>query len=370
VSARLKVPILVTKNYNKQNQGIEAKFNELILILNPNSQGGATGKNWNDTYDKIKEFLPRQHRIIFTKKANDGTNITRKLLKEGYRNIVAVGGDGTINEVANGFFVTKAKNRSALNPTKFKPDSQLRPINPKAVFWIVPSGSRNVLAASLGLQHQGVESFMRLRQMKRRKVDVIDVTVTDKDNPTTTHNRILLNAAEIGVGAEIIDRSKRVRGRIKSRLISTMAGIISTLPTYESNECDIIIDGNKKITSNVTMAVVANGKFLGGGFNAAPRADISDGLLDMIIMKNSGSFKILDKLVEMKGESQYTDKEDILYYRASQVSFMPKNRNVTVSLDGEPVGILPATFKVHHNALTIKCEPPVSRILNDYGLQT
>ncbi|MGB7675710.1 MAG: acylglycerol kinase family protein, partial [Nitrososphaeraceae archaeon] len=208
MSARLKVPIPVTKNYNKQNQGIEAKFNDVILILNPNSQGGATGKNWNDTYDKIKEFLPSQHRIIFTKKANDGTNITRKLLKEGYRNIVAVGGDGTINEVANGFFVTKAKNRSALNPTKFKPDSQLRPINPKAVFWIVPSGSRNVLAASLGIQHQGVESFMRLRQMKRRKVDVIDVTVTDKDNPATTHNRIVLNAAEIGVGAEIIDRSK------------------------------------------------------------------------------------------------------------------------------------------------------------------
>ena len=294
----------MTKNTNnKQNHRIEANFNDLILILNPNSQGGATGKNWNDTYDKIKEFLPRQHRIIFTKKATDGTNITRKLLKEGYRNIVAVGGDGTINEVANGFFVTKSKNRSALNSTKFKPDSQLMPINPKAVFWIIPSGSRNVLAASLGIQHQGIESFMRLRQMKRRKVDVIGVTVTDKDNPATTHNRIVLNAAEMGVAAEIIDRSKRVRGKIKSRLLSTMAGIISTLPTYESNQCDIIIDGNKKITSNVTMAVVANGKFLGGRFNAAPRADISDGLLDLVIMKNSGSFKILDKLVEMKGES-------------------------------------------------------------------
>ncbi|MGA8484435.1 MAG: acylglycerol kinase family protein [Nitrososphaeraceae archaeon] len=101
MSLTLKVPERPTK------QG-DNKFDELILILNPNSQGGATGKNWNDTYDKIKEFLPRQHRIIFTKKANDGTNITRKLLKEGYRNIVAVGGDGTINEVANGFFVTKA----------------------------------------------------------------------------------------------------------------------------------------------------------------------------------------------------------------------------------------------------------------------
>ena len=125
------------------------------------------------------------------------------------------------------------------------------------------------LRASLGIQHQGIESFMRLRQMKKRKIDVISVTVTDKDNPAITHNRIVLNAAEMGVGAEIIDRSKRVRGKIKSRLLSTMAGIISTLPTYESNECDIIIDGNKKITSNVTMAVIANGKFLGGGFNAS-----------------------------------------------------------------------------------------------------
>lgn len=354
----LRVPIQLNIDKN-QSPNPESKFNELILILNPNSQGGATGKNWNDTYDKIKQFLPRQHRIIFTKKADDGTIITRKLLREGYSNIVVVGGDGTINEVANGFFDIKPKNKSAIDYTKFKPASRLNPINPKGVFWVIPSGSRNVLATSLGLQHEGNEAFMRIKQMKRRKIDVIGVIVTDKDNPAVTHNRIVLNAAEMGVGAEIIDRSKRVRGKIKSRLLSTVAGIISTLPTYESNECDIIMDGDKKITTNITMTMVSNGKFLGGGFNAAPRADISDGLLDIVIMKNSGSLKILDKLVEMKGDSQYTDEEDILYYQASQVAFIPKNRNVTVSLDGEPVGILPAIFKVYHNALTIKCEAAV-----------
>ena len=199
---------------------------------------------------------------------------------------------------------------SNLNP-------KLEQINPNGVFWIVPSGSRNVLAASLGLQHQGIESFKHIREMKRRKIDVIGVTVTDKDNPAITRNRIVLNAAEMGVGAEIIDRSKRMRGKIKSRLLSTVAGIISTVPTYESNECDIIIDGDKKITSNITMAIVANGKFLGGGFNAAPRASMSDGLLDLIIMKNSGSLKMLQRLVEMKGDSQYTQEEDMLYYQAS-----------------------------------------------------
>jgi diacylglycerol kinase (ATP) len=359
LSLTLKLPDSISK---KQGQKVDNTFDELILILNPNSHGGATGKNWDATYAEIKEFLPKQHRIVFTKKADDGTNITRKLLKTRYKNIVAVGGDGTINEVANGFFSIKAKNRSALNPAKFKPEPKLEQINSNGVFWIVPSGSRNVLAASLGLQHQGIESFKHIREMKRRRIDVIGVTVTDKDNPAITHNRIVLNAAEMGVGAEIIDRSKRMRGKIKSRLLSTVAGIISTVPTYESNGCDIIIDGDKTITSNITMAIVANGKFLGGGFNAAPKASMSDGLLDLVIMKNSGSLKMLQRLVEMKGDGQYTREEDILYYQASQVAILPKNRNVTVSLDGEPVGILPAIFKVYHNALTIKCEPAITRV--------
>jgi diacylglycerol kinase family enzyme len=343
----------------RKDSNIDSKFKELIIILNPNSQGGATGDNWNETYEKIREFLPNRHRIIFTKKANDGTLVTRRLLRAGYRNIVGVGGDGTLNEIANGFFDIKPKNKSALDYTKFKLASKLNPINPKGVFWIVPSGTRNVLAASLGIPHQGIESFMHIRQMKNRKIDVIGVSVTDKDNPSIIHNRIVLNAAEMGVGAEIIDRSKRVRGKIKSRFLSTMAGIISTLPTYESNECDIIMNGDRKITSNMTMGIVANGKFLGGGFNAAPRADMSDGLLDIVIMKNSGSLKMLKKLVEMKGESQYTGEEDILYYRASEVAFMPKERNITLSLDGEPVGVLPAIFKIYHNALTIRSEASV-----------
>jgi diacylglycerol kinase (ATP) len=192
--------------------------------------------------------------------------------------------------------------------------------------------------------------------MKKRKIDLIGVTIADRKNPGTTRNRIVLNAAEMGVGAEIIARSKRFRGKINNRPLSTVAAIVSTLPSYESNECDIVMDGGRKITSNITMAVVANGKFLGGGFNVAPKANISDGKLDVVIMKSSGSFKMLQKLVEMKGDSVYLHEEDILYYQASQVTFLPKNRNMTVSLDGEPVGILPAVFKLYHKALTIKSE--------------
>lgn len=337
---------------------LASKHDEFILILNPNSQGGATGNNWNENYSTVKQFLPKRHRIIFTKKANDGTSVTRKFLRMGYKNIASVGGDGTINEVANGFFDIKQKSRSAIDHARFKLPPDLRHVNPAGTLCIVPAGSRNVLAASLRVQHKGIDSLMRIQQMKKRRIDVIGVIATDRENTSISHKRIVLNAAEIGVGAEIIDRSKRVRGKVKSRILSTMAGIVSTLPTYQSNECDIIIDRRKKITTKVTMAIVANGNFLGGGFNAAPRASMSDGLLDIIIMKNSGSFKMLEKLAEMKGESQYSSEEDILYYQATEVAFLPKERNITLSLDGEPIGILPAIFKVYHNALRIKTEVP------------
>jgi diacylglycerol kinase family enzyme len=74
------------------------------------------------------------------------------------------------------------------------------------------------------------------------------------------------------------------------------------------------------------------------------------------VKRSSGSPKLLQKLVEMIGDSEYLHEEDILYYQASQVTFLPKNRNMTVSLDGEPVGILPAVFKLYHNALTMNYE--------------
>lgn len=71
-------------------------------------------------------------------------------------------------------------------------------------------------------------------------------------------------------------------------------------------------------------AVIVNGRFLGGGFMAASKAHTSDGLLDIVILKNSGSFKMLDEFVKMRGEddnssndsNEYTDDGNILYTKA------------------------------------------------------
>ena len=71
----------------------------------------------------------------------------------------------------------------------------------------------------------------------KNKIDVISATVTNPSNrsttTTTTTSRIFLNAGEIGIAAEIIDRSKKVRDKVKSRIVSTVSSVVATLPTYE-----------------------------------------------------------------------------------------------------------------------------------------
>lgn len=80
---------------------------------------------------------------------------------------------------------------------------------------------------------------------------------------------------------------------------------------------------------------------------------MSDGKLDFVILKDSGSLKMIDELINMK-DGDYSEEDNIFYTQVRQVSIASKERDVTVSIDGEPIGILPATFEIIPDALTIR----------------
>jgi len=369
-----------------------------VLIVNPSSSGGATGENWDDIYTNIKGIFGENPEVAFSKSPGSATTLAREYLKKGFKNIVAIGGDGTINEVANGFFYFdeedkeqtvvggihrspttattvltnndhKSDDNASNNIANTIPDwPTLRQINPDATFGIISSGTRNVLAKSLNLPaglEQGCQNFV---DGKLQKIDVIGAIVTDpNDHLKKVPMRIFLNAAEIGVAAEIIDRSKKIRDKVKSRFISTVSSMVATMPTYQSNLCEISVyngqdtNDNNNILTKMTMCIIANGKYLGGGLTAAPQASVSDGLIDIVILKDSGSVKMLKELASMKKMKKnggYTgDDKDILYMKAKGVSIKSKEENkrdVTVTVDGEPIGILPASFRIYKNALTVK----------------
>ncbi|MDQ3852747.1 MAG: diacylglycerol kinase family lipid kinase [Thermoproteota archaeon] len=342
------------KRIYHRKKAIKQKDIDTVLVVNPNSSSGLTGKGWKDLYSEIKGALGTSVEVALTKKPGDGTTLTRQFLKQGFKKVVAIGGDGTLNEVANGFFeepVGIHSNRINGGPAELSP---FKPINPDAIMGVVPAGTRNVLAKSLGLP-EGIANCCKIFQLgKPKKMDVIYATITSQEDHSSTTSRIVLNAAEMGVAGEIIERSKKVRQVVNSRIVSTITSIAATLPTYQSNECEISI-GNKgkKFAIKMTMAVVANGQFLGGGFKVAPHASMSDGLLDLVVLKDSGSLKMIDELINMK-DGDYKEEDKITYRQTTKVSLISKERDVTVTVDGEPIGILPATFEVIPHGLTVK----------------
>jgi diacylglycerol kinase (ATP) len=326
---------------------------DTVLVVNPNSSSGLTGKGWNELYSEIKQALGVSVKVALTKKAGDGTVLARKFLKQGFKKVVAIGGDGTLNEVANGFFEDPVGINSNNIDTSagFPP---LKPINPDAIMGVVPAGTRNVLAKSLGLPEGITNCCTAFHLGKSKKLDVIHATVTSPEDHSSMTSRICLNAAEMGVAGEIIERSKKVREVVNSRIVSTITSIAATLPTYQSNECEISVNSDsKKFAVKMTMAVVANGQFLGGGFKAAPHANMSDGLLDLVVLKDSGSLKMIDELINMK-DGDYKEEDNIIYRQVRKVTIISKERDVTVTVDGEPIGILPATFEVIPQALTLR----------------
>ena len=349
---------------------------DTVLIVNPKSSSGSTGKDWENLFIKIKKTFGKNPKVAFTKKSGDGRILTRKFLKEGFKKIVAIGGDGTINEVANGFFcVEKIPIRSSYvanienknNNNNNNADAHavvdsmmIKPINTDAIMGVLPRGTRNVLVKSLNMPDGIEECCQTFVCGKQKKIDVISVAATDPETRLSLPIRIFLNAAEIGIAAEIIDKSKKIRNKINSRLVSTVSSLISTVSTYESSICEISIDdGRESILTKVTMCIIANGKFLGGGFKAAPNADVSDGLLDIVILKDSNSLEMMSDFINIK-KGTYDKEDDVLYIQAKKVLIKPKEeeekkrRDVTVTIDGEPIGILPATFQIIHNALTVR----------------
>jgi diacylglycerol kinase (ATP) len=321
---------------------------DILVIINPKAASGNNENNIDVFSNLLKKEIGGGIKIIVTKKSGDATKYTRLYLKKNYKKIIAIGGDGTLNEVVNGFFEKSIRTSTFDSKTSHN----LTAISKEAVLGIIPAGTRNILAKSLNIPLDPQLICNKINKMKPKKIDVISVLLNQKSN-RTNKIQICLNAAEIGLGAEIIDKSKTVREKINSRILSTTLGIISTLPSYQSNKCEIILDrGKKQINTNLTMGIVANGVYLAGGFRPAYNARMDDGLLDLITVKDSGSFKFLNSLIDIKMED-HSDKQNIIYEQAKTIWINSLDKEVTVSIDGEPLGILPANFQIHKGILKV-----------------
>jgi diacylglycerol kinase family enzyme len=137
---------------------------DTLVIINPKAASGNNESNIDVFSTLLKKQIEEKIKIIITKKSGDATKYTRQYLKKNLKKIIAIGGDGTLNEVANGFFEDSIK-----SPFNSKDFHKLIPLSSEAILGIVPAGTRNILAKSLNIPLDPQIICNKINKMRQKK---------------------------------------------------------------------------------------------------------------------------------------------------------------------------------------------------------
>jgi YegS/Rv2252/BmrU family lipid kinase len=295
------------------------------LIVNPAAGAGKTGKHW----PRIAAFLKKlgvkfEHDI--TEAPGHAVELARAAVGKGYRLIISVGGDGTINEVVNGMY-----------DASYLKDVQLG---------IISTGTGGDYIRTLGVSRNYQEACQHLLHPSRMTVDLgmVEHTVDGQKK-----QRLFTNFAGLGFDAEVVRATTKKFKKLGS-VPSYLMGLFTTLVAYRNRELTIKIDG-KTEERKVCTVIMSNGKYGGGSMFIAPQADIRDGLLDVVIIGDVSKPDLLASLPRIYRGTHLTHPK-ITLRRAREVEIQSK-LSIALQADGELLGKAPARFSVLPAALTV-----------------
>lgn len=307
-----------------------------LLIVNPRSGGGKTGRHFDSIVQAVRAAAG-DVRHVFTERPMHAAEVTREALRGGCDLVVAAGGDGTINEVVNGFFEAP------------QPGEPPRPIRPGAALAVLPRGTGGDFRRSIGLDGDLLRNAARLKGA-RTKVDVGLVTCAgERGQPVV---RYFLNVADVGVGAEVVGianaSSKALGGKLTFKLASLRA-----LSGWRDRRVLVSFDGEAPQALDITTLAIANGRYFGGGMLVAPGASLDDGLFHVTVWSG---YRLSDFV--FKGRSMYDGSHVRLPGTSTRTARtvrveLRSGESAGVEVDGEGIGALPATFTVLPGALLL-----------------
>ena len=304
-----------------------------VVIVNPKSQGGRLGKRWLELSETLTRAFPFDH--VETTGPGDATRLAREALHAGAERIVAIGGDGTINEVVNGFF-----------------DDKGAPIKPDASFGLIPFGTGGDFRRTMAIPMETAEAAAVIKANKTKRIDVGKLQLTKRGGGTQL--RMFVNIASFGVSG-VVDRLVNESGKKLGR-VSFMLATARATWAYTNQRVQMIFDGDPstRVEATINTVAVANGKFFGGKMKVAPDAEVDDGLFDVVAMGDL-NFGDLLKSGRRLYAGTHIGMDKVTTRRARIVEAEPIDPKATVELDvdGEAPGLLPARFEIVPGALSM-----------------
>ena len=301
-------------------------------IVNPCSANGKTGRLWPEVLGEITQKAgPIDYEL--TTGIGDATKVTKNALRDNYKRIIAVGGDGTINEVVNGFF----DNDDLLNP--------------EAILSVLPLGTGGDFIKSFSQSKNLDDKIKELQLNRTKKIDVGKLSLVNHDGEKII--RYFINIASFGMGGEVDQRVNRFKlfkklGGKPTFLLATYA----TLLFYRNKKIRLRIDDHFDQQLTIRNVAIANGQFFGGGMKIAPFAELDDGIFDIVIIGDlSRSQIVLHTPKIYKGT--HLNVTGLTALQGKKI-IAESEEEVLLDIDGEAPGRLPATFEVVPKAINLQ----------------
>jgi diacylglycerol kinase (ATP) len=301
-----------------------------IAIVNPTSAAGRTGRRWKQIRLALRRHLGVCEEAL-TEYPGHATEITRAALQNGHRMIVVVGGDGTLGEVAAGFFLDK------------------KAYSDHVMIGYIPQGTGADFGRTLGIENDWEQASARLASGRPRLIDVGHVEFVDHSGARS--QRIFVNVASFGCGGAVSRAVAAADKRMGGRLAYTMT-TFRTLVRYHDQSVVITIDDDEAQELSITNFAVCNARFFGGGMQVAPSAQVDDGQLDVTVWSG---YRLRDFIFKQRAlfdgshiDDPRTRTRKIQRLRATS------DQPVLLDVDGENPGCLPASFSIIPGALRFK----------------
>ena len=296
------------------------------VILNPRAASGKTTKHLPHITRELIRCLECPVEVLLTEYPNHASELTKQALINGCSPIVAVGGDGTANEVVNGWF-----------------NEEDEPISCGAKFGFIPIGTGGDLRRTLGIPSDITAAAECIARGRPEKIDVAKASFVSLEGQPLS--RYFVNVASFGMGGEVSSRAKKsflcnVNG--KAAFLYATAAVFFT---YKGKQVQLSLDG-QVLPGKLGVANVAggNGRYQGGGMQPCPRAVMDDGLLEITTIPQLTTREFIQGLPVLYSDNIYRHPK-VSHYRAT--SLYAESEEVTlVELDGEALGKLPLEIKI------------------------
>ena len=310
-----------------------------VAIVNPHAAGGRAAARWPRVARALEKRLgPIDAR--FTKEPNHASEIARQALGEGAELILAVGGDGTVNEIVNGMFFAG------------------RPLRPGARLALAPFGTGGDLGRMVAMPTKPDALAVALSEGRAVPFDVGLIRLTGDDGKPV--ERYFLNLTSFGMGGAVSVRAKQTPLASLNGKLAFLWATVTVALGYKGRAVRLRLDGGEEDERRVTNIAVGNGRFHGGGMQPCPHARLDSGVFEVTVIDYLNLWELITGLPTLYSNDVYRHPK-AHRYQARRVE-AESDEPVRVEVDGEALGSLPLEITLLPGALPFVL-PPRSPLL-------